>query len=220
MSLELISFDLCPFVQRSVITLLEKNADFDITYIDLAEPPAWFLNISPFGKVPVLKAENEVIFESAVINEYVDEVTPPSLMPTKPITRAINRAWIEFSSGLLMEQYKMSVAQDQQAFEQAECRLLIDMDKLENQLSGSQFFNGDQISLVDTAYAPLFMRFDILFKFMGAEIYEDKPKIAQWANTLLQRKSVIESVVDDFEDKYLAYMEKNSPFIAQIMSRK
>lgn len=219
MSLELISFDLCPFVQRSVITLLEKNADFDITYIDLAEPPVWFLNISPFGKVPVLKAENEVIFESAVINEYVDEVTPPCLMPTKPITRAINRSWIEFASGLLMEQYKMSVAQDQQAFEQAECRLLMDMEKLENQLNGSQFFNGDQISLVDTAYAPLFMRFDILFKFIGAEIYEDKPKITQWANTLLQRKSVIDSVVDDFEDKYLAYMEKNSPFIAQITNR-
>jgi len=121
--MELISFDLCPFVQRSVITLLEKKAPFKVTYIDLAKPPKWFLEISPFGKVPVLKAEDQVIFESAVINEYVDEVTPPRLMPEKPITKAINRAWIEFASELLMLQYQMSIAASQKDYEESENRL-------------------------------------------------------------------------------------------------
>ena len=39
---ELISFKICPFVQRSVIVLQEKGVDYDITYINLKEPPEWF----------------------------------------------------------------------------------------------------------------------------------------------------------------------------------
>ena len=69
----LISFDICPFVQRSVITLEEKGVEYEIKYIELENKPDWFLAISPFGKVPVLQANDTVIFESAVINEYLDE---------------------------------------------------------------------------------------------------------------------------------------------------
>jgi len=69
---ELISFELCPFVQRSVITLLQKGVDFKINYIDIHDPPEWFQQISPLGKVPVMRVDNTVLFESAVINEYLD----------------------------------------------------------------------------------------------------------------------------------------------------
>ena len=58
MSLHLISFKTCPFVQRAVITLKHKNIDFEITYIDLADPPDWFLEMSPLNKVPVLKVDD------------------------------------------------------------------------------------------------------------------------------------------------------------------
>lgn len=217
MALELISFDLCPFVQRSVITLLEKDADFKVTYIDLAKPPAWFLEISPFGKVPVLKAENEIIFESAVINEYVDEVTPPCLMPEKPITKAINRAWIEFASELLSLQYKLSVAQNQQEYDETESRLLINIDKLESQLKNTIFFNGNDISLVDTAFAPLFLRFELLFKYLDCDIFEDKVKTQKWSDKLLSRSSVINSVGKDFEDKFIEYIRDTSQFMQKKM---
>ena len=97
MKLELISFHLCPFVQRSVITLKEKGADYAVTYIDLADKPEWFLRISPEGKVPVLRVDDEhIIFESAVINEFVNEVTPGDLHPSDPVQKAYNRAWIAF----------------------------------------------------------------------------------------------------------------------------
>jgi len=215
MSLELISFDLCPFVQRSVITLMEKNADFKITYIDLAAPPKWFLEISPFRKVPVLKAENQAVFESAAINEYVDEVTPPCLMPQKPITKAINRAWIEFASELLILQYKMSVADNQKSYEESESQLLVNLGKLENKLDNSRYFNGEQISLVDTAFAPLFLRFSILFKKLDSEIFDETPKINKWSNTLLSQKSVIKSVNEDFEVKYLSYICNTSQYMAE-----
>ena len=77
MNIELISFDLCPFVQRSVITLLEKDIPFKRTNIDLANKPDWFLQISPLGKVPVLKIDGNILFESAVINEDQSKHTQP-----------------------------------------------------------------------------------------------------------------------------------------------
>ena len=77
MSLELIGFKICPFVQRAVITLLRKDVPYKVTYIDLSSPPVWFNKISPFGKVPVLKInEQQVVFESAIIDEYLDEAYP------------------------------------------------------------------------------------------------------------------------------------------------
>jgi glutathione S-transferase len=77
--LELISHYLCPYVQRAVITSIEKNIPHDRTYIDLANKPEWFLTISPLGKVPLLKVAGEILFESAVICEYLDEISPGSL---------------------------------------------------------------------------------------------------------------------------------------------
>ena len=77
MDLELVSFKLCPFVQRSVITLKRKAAPYSIRYVDLADPPDWFLALSPARKVSLLVVDGtDVVFESAVINEFVDEVTP------------------------------------------------------------------------------------------------------------------------------------------------
>ena len=67
----LISFKLCPYVQRAAIVLAEKGVPFERVDIDLADKPDWFLKLSPLGKVPVLVVEQdgreEVLFESAVI---------------------------------------------------------------------------------------------------------------------------------------------------------
>ena len=98
--LTLISHHLCPYVQRAAISLFEKGVPFERVYIDLANKPDWFLEISPLGKVPVLKVEHEVgsesvIFESAVILEYLDETLP------NPLERARHRGWIEYGSAIL-----------------------------------------------------------------------------------------------------------------------
>src|SRR5918992_3647184 len=86
--LTLISHKLCPYVQRAVIALNEKGVPFERIDIDLANKPDWFLKLSPLGKVPVLVVEQDgreqVLFESAVIAEYLDETLAPRLHPTNP----------------------------------------------------------------------------------------------------------------------------------------
>src|ERR1700758_2377104 len=99
--LKLISHKLCPYVQRAVIALTEKGVPFERIDIDLANKPAWFLEVSPLGKGPVLVVATErgevALFESNVICEYIEETQGgPSLHPSDALTRAEHRAWMEF----------------------------------------------------------------------------------------------------------------------------
>jgi glutathione S-transferase len=115
--LKLISHILCPYVQRSLITVIEKQIPCDREYIDLANKPDWFLKISPLGKVPLLLVDGEVLFESAVICEYLDEITPDSLHPLDPLTKAKHLSWIEFGSNLLAKIVGFYAAKDEETFE-------------------------------------------------------------------------------------------------------
>ena len=99
--LHLISHHLCPYVQRAVIVLTEKDIPHEQTYIDLANKPDWFVTLSPLGRVPVLKTGRATVFESQVIAEYLDEVTPGLLHPADPLEKARHRSWIEFGSETL-----------------------------------------------------------------------------------------------------------------------
>jgi glutathione S-transferase len=212
MSLHLISFKTCPFVQRAVITLKHKNIDFDITYIDLAEPPDWFLQLSPLGKVPVLKVDDEVLFESAVINEYLDEITGGELQPREPLARAKNRAWIEFASNMLGNLQMMKMSKDEERYNRYRDQLVSQFERVEKRLGDGPWFNGDQFSLTDTAFAPLFRQNSVADNKLSVIDPETMPKVAAWAQRLLVLPEVRDSVVDEFEDLYLAALEKNGSY--------
>jgi glutathione S-transferase len=201
-----------------VITLLEKGQDFDITYIDLANKPDWFLKISPFGKVPVLRIEDEVVFESAVINEHLDEVTPPSLHPQDPLKKAQNRSWIEFSSQLNMDMFMWSLAQDEASHDEKFEKLIANLQKLEDQLGDGPFFNGTEFMLVDAAFAPFFMRLVFLSDAMGTNYLESFPKCSDWSTALLAKDSVQKSVIPTIKDKFLTYIDAKASVLAKRIS--
>lgn len=212
---ELISFDLCPFVQRSVITLLEKQVEFDITYIDLAKPPEWFLKISPFGKVPTLRTGDASIFESAVINEYLDDITPPSMHPADPLQRALNKSWIEFASEMLMTQYMYSIAPDETEFQTNLDKLKTQVQQLEAQLNEGPYFNGDGFSLIDAAFAPFFTRMALLESMIETKLFNQAPRIQSWSQKLTQKDSVIRSVKPDFDERFRDYLSTHNAYITK-----
>lgn len=215
MSLELISFKLCPFVQRSVITLLYKDVPFDITYIDLAHPPEWFLKISPLGKVPALRVDGgTVLFESAIINEYIDDITPPGLTPKDPLERAQNRSWIQFGEQCIGDQYHLMIAKSEEDFEEALKRALVNLDKVEAILDKTPYFNGESFSLVDTAYAPIFMRYEMIKPMEDVMTQSRYPRLNAWSKALLALPAVQQSVVKEFPALFTAYVKKNSPYAA------
>jgi len=99
--LTVISHRLCPYVQRAIIVLEEKCANYCRKDVDLANKPEWFLKVSPLGKTPLLLVGDDAIFESAVICEYLDETLDSPMHPSDSLEKARHRAWMEFGSSVL-----------------------------------------------------------------------------------------------------------------------
>jgi len=219
--LTLISFPLCPFVQRAIIALKEKGVDFAVEYVDLANKPDWFLALSPLGKVPVLKVErpgkpDAVVFESAVILEYLEEtIGGAALHPADALDRAQHRAWIEFGSALLGDLWKLSTAKDTADLEAGKAALNAKLKRVEGSLVGP-FFAGQAFSLVDTAFAPAFRQIDTLEDATGATLVDGLPKIAAWRRALAHRPSVQAAVPLDYTKLYLDRLKAQDAAVLKV----
>ncbi len=210
---ELFSSKLCPYVQRSVITLREKGVDFDLNYINLRDKPDWFLAISPLGKVPVLKMDDQIIFESAVINEYLDETHKPHFMSDNPSARARDRMWIAFCSALQQALTPVVAAQTKLEFTERKQLLHDKLSQVEKAIEHGPFFNGDRFSLVDTTFAPFFMRLRLLEDHYKLDLIEDLPKVKTLCKRILAKDSVKQSVVPEFPQLYLETQSKREGFL-------
>ncbi len=206
---KLVSFDVCPYVQRSVITLQEKNVPYEIEYIELGDPPDWFLAASPLGKVPILFVAEEVLFESAVINEYLDETTPGRrLHPEDPLRRARDRAWIEFTSTILIDRNRMQHSVTEEETRERAAGVRSKLTRLEEQFGAGPFFHGEVFSLVDAAIAPLFQRLSWCLDLApDSGVLEGLPKVAAWSAALLTRESLKRSTVPDIRERYFEYLQ-------------
>ena len=212
--LTLISFPTCPFVQRAIIALKEKNVDFDVVYIDLANKPDWFLAISPLGKVPVLQVERPgkpkaVIFESSVIVEFLEETAQGAkLHPADPVERAHHRAWMEFGSTVLADNWRLTTAKDRGELAAAKEALLAKFKRLEETLGEGPYFDGKRFSYVDAVFAPAFRQLDALDTINTTSVLDAFPKVAAWSKTLAARPSVKAAAPADFTDLYLSRLRQ------------
>src|SRR5437773_7317805 len=85
----------CPFSQRCRFVLFEKGMDFEIKDVDLFNKPEDINVMNPYGQVPILVERDLVLYESNIINEYIDERFPhPQLMPADPVMRARARLFL------------------------------------------------------------------------------------------------------------------------------
>ena len=218
MQLELISFKICPYAQRASIVLNYKSIPATITYIDLAEPPAWFRDVSPFGKVPILRVDTDTtLFESVVIAEFLDEISGGTLMPADPLRRAVTRSWTEFGSACIGDLVSILSAENAQDYDDARAALQKKLQAVEGALGDGDYFNGPQPGLIDFAYAPLFMRIELIAA--GASVYsaEQCPRIAAWSERLLALPAVQHSVVEDFEQLLRRKIQRTAPYLAQLL---
>lgn len=220
---ELISFDICPYVQRSVITLKHKKVAFKLTFIDLSNPPEWFNEISPLGKVPVLLVRNEpsskpvVLFESAVINEYLDEVTPMSLMAIDPLDKARERAWIAVGGELLGWLFTVMTSNEPSEVTETKTDLWDTLAHVEKALPGGGYFTG-RFSLVDAAFAPVFMRMMMVRSLRDDAHWKTLPKTQEWAKNLLSLSEVKNSIEPNFKERYIEVLKKyESPIVDEIV---
>lgn len=200
--LTLISHLLCPYVQRAIIVLEEKQIAYERIDIDLANKPDWFRKVSPLGKTPVLLVDGQAIFESAVICEYLEETTPGPLHPQDPIVRAQHRGWMEFASATLNAIGGLYGAPDERTLAAKVADLRVKFAQLETELStvdrNRPYFAGDSFSLVDAAFAPVFRYFEVFDMIDDFGVFTNTPKVRAWREALQQRPSVRSAVRADY----------------------
>jgi len=179
----------CPFVQGVVGFLIEKSIPFSYKNVDLKNKPAWFLEISPFGKVPVVRfPDGRVLFESVVIMEYLDDLLPPEqrLSPTDPFRRAHNKAWIGYFASILQQTSETPGQVSETDFLAALDRVPEKWATFAKEIKGRYFNNDNGPSLFDLAVTPILMRYlgfeDILRRDIGKT--RRFPKLTLYMNVI------------------------------------
>jgi glutathione S-transferase len=219
--LKLISHKLCPYVQRAVIALNEKGVAFERVDIDLANKPAWFLKISPLGKVPVLTVASDegdiALFESNVICEYIEESQGGArLHPQDPLQRAQHRAWMEFGSAILADLWGLETTNDAAIFEGKREAVAAKFARVEAALGAGPFFAGRDFSLVDAVFAPIFRYFDVFDEFIDLAVFAKTPKLRKWRAELAKRPSVKAAVGSDYPELLRAFLVRHDAHLLKL----
>lgn len=151
---------------------------------DLSNKPKDLLELNPYGKVPVLVDGEAVVYESAIINEYLEEKFPQvPLMPKDPLARSRARIWIDFCNTRL-QRAAGYIAHDHQV-EESKRELRTYMETLDREMRGREFI-ADGYSLADITFIPFFVRRERY----QAKIGDDLPHLKAWMERLLDRPVV------------------------------
>jgi len=195
--MKLYDFKSSPNCQRVKVVLAEKNLPYEIVPIDLraqAQKTPDYLKLNPYGKVPVLTDDDTVLYESCIINEYLEEKYPnPPLLPKDPGKKAKARILIDYGMAhfdgayqkLRMELAKDPKEQSQQVVDNAKSDLKKLLQRLENDIGDQPYLVGD-FSLVDADLIPRFTRLE------GFGVLPDPtlPRLGKYLERMKARPSV------------------------------
>jgi len=186
-----------PNSQRVKMVLVEKNLAYEAIPVDLRkgeQKKPDFLKLNPYGKVPVIVDGATVVYESLIINEYLEEKYPePPLMPRDPAQRAKIRILIDYGIGHLdpayqkirIESAKDEKERNRETLENAKKELKNLLQRFERELGEQPYLAGD-FSLLDAALVSRFLRFE------GFGVLPDPslPRLGQWLQRIKDRPSV------------------------------
>ena len=218
-SIKIYSSARCPYAQRTRMLMIEKEIPFELTEVDLRNKPDWFLAVSPYGKVPVIVDDGQTIYESAIINEYLDEKYKSiPMMPEEPVERAKARIWMDYCtnkyltlSRKLLVDHGNEELQTENKKKMKESLIYIEQECFEKNANGP-FWLGNNISLVDLHYAPFFERFGAFKELFGVEWPKECIKISDWWSAIQKRDSYKMTVLptEEHVDLYRSIMQNMS----------
>jgi glutathione S-transferase len=187
----------CPFCQKVRVVLAEKDLEYERIYVDLRkneQKVPEFLKLNPYGKVPVLIDDDVVVYDSTIVNEYLNEEYPiPPLMPEDSAGRARVRLLEDFCDNslippagmVLAEIHKPEAERDAEKVRRYQGEVGRVLARLEPQLDGKEYLVGE-FSLADVAFAP---RVLILHQ-LGVEVESRLQNVQAWIARLRERPSV------------------------------
>ena len=193
MNIKLYSAKGCPFARRTRVVLHEKGIDFETREVDFRNKSDEFLEASPNGKVPVVVVDGDSLYESNIVNQYLDEVhEEPKLMPGDPKARAYARIWMarandDFYPQVFVSSMGRTRGFPEERISEAQEKLKATLSRLEGGLEGREYL-ADSFSLADIAHAGNFVRLHELEQ-NGTVYLTDYPNVASWMERIEVRES-------------------------------
>lgn len=214
--IKIVSFKICPFVQRVTALLEAKKVPYKLEYISLKDKPQWFLDLSPTGQVPLLVTETgKALFESDAIMEYLDETHFPLESRISPEQRALDRAWSYQASKHYLVQCSAMRSADESTLAERSEKLAKAFEKAESALAEGPFFKGESLSNVDIAWLPLLHRAAIITAHSYYDFLERFPKVKAWQTALLNTGLAAKSVAEDFEQTFTDFYLSDSTYLGK-----
>lgn len=185
----------CPFSHRCRFVLFEKGMDFEIRDVDLYNKQEDISLMNPYGQVPILVERDLILYESNIINEYIDERFPhPQLMPGDPVDRARVRLFLlNFEKELFAPVSILESREnksDTKALDKARAHIRDRLVQLAPVFIKNKFMLGENFSMLDVAIAPLLWRLD----FYGIELSKNAAPLLKYAERIFSRPAYIEAL--------------------------
>ena len=179
-----------PFSHRCRIVLFEKGMDFQVIDVDLFNKPEDIAVINPYNRVPVLVDRDLVLYESNIINEYIDERFPhPQLMPPDPIMRARARQLLH-TFELELFSHIDALEKNPKGAEKERAHVCDQLTQLAPMFTKQKFLLGEEFSMLDVAIAPLLWRLD----HYGIELPRSAAPLMKYAERIFSRQGFIDAM--------------------------
>jgi glutathione S-transferase len=207
--IKLYDFLPCPYGQKVRIALAEKGLTYDFVQIDIAKGENRhpdFFRLNPFGRVPVLVDEDTTIYDSTIINEYLeDEYPEPPILPPvgSSAMRARARRLEDFADSsftpqvgqLMAELGKPDAERNAERLQRLNQAVERVLDYLNQELASAQFLAND-FSVAEIAFIPRLL----VLPNLGIEAGTNRPNVDGWIKRLLERPSLrnLQGVTTDF----------------------
>ena len=181
----------CPFSQRCRFVLFEKGMDFEIRDVDLYNKPEDISIMNPYGQVPVLVERDLILYESNIINEYIDERFPhPQLMPADPVQRARARLMLLNFERELFVHVETLEKQDAKRIDKARAAIRDSLSQLAPVVAKSKYMFGEEFSMIDVALVPLLWRLE----HYGIELPKAAAPVLKYAERIFSRPAFFDAL--------------------------
>jgi RNA polymerase-associated protein len=181
----------CPFSQRCRIVLFEKGMDFQIMDVDLFNKPEDLAVMNPYNRVPVLVERDLILYESNIINEYIDERFPhPQLMPADPVMRARARLFLFRFENEMFCHIDALEKGNQRTADAARNIIRDSLTTISPVFMRQKYMLGEEFSMLDVAIAPLLWRLNSY----AIELPKTAAPLMKYAERLFSRPGFIDAL--------------------------
>jgi glutathione S-transferase len=197
------------YTRTARLVLIEKDVEHELVEVDFSNGvmPEDHLNRHPFGKVPVLRHEKFLIYETSAICRYIDAAfSGPALQPSAAQSLGRMAQIIAILDAYISEEIRMGFVNERLI--KPMMGLSVDIDREESARSAitkafsglcacigeRKYLVGDQLSLADLHAAPLF---DYLARTPGgSELIDTQPRLREWWSGIETRPSIVNTQPD------------------------